>query len=119
MRRLQTVAMTMSPLLVEIIQQSVNEHVDLNIVARFDNRNFIEHLRAASPELVLVGLCPGETDEVGRRLLSVVPQARVILFSSDARHAYLHEMVPRRTALIEVSPPALIKAMRGPRRRSE
>jgi DNA-binding NarL/FixJ family response regulator len=110
----------MSPLLIDIIEQSVTGHVALDIVAHLEARNLIEErLRVMKPDLVLVGLYPGEADEIGRSLLSLVPVARVIVFSSDARHAYLHEMQAHRVTLIDVSPPALIEAIRGLRPGSE
>jgi DNA-binding NarL/FixJ family response regulator len=113
MAGIRTVVVTMSSLFVDIIEQSVTEQIALDIVARFEARDLEEHLRVINPDLVLVGLRPGEADEIGRSLLEVVPVARVIVFSSDARHAYLHEMIPHRATLIDVSPAALIEAIRG------
>jgi hypothetical protein len=114
MAGIRTVVVTMSPLLSDIVEQSVIGHVVLDIVARLDLRNLIEErLQRLNPELVLIGLQPDETDEIGRALLSLVPTARVIAFSSDARHAYLHLMVAHRVTLFNVAPPLLIEAIRG------
>jgi DNA-binding NarL/FixJ family response regulator len=113
MAGIRTVVVTMSPLLTDIIEQSITGHVDLDVVARFGARDFLEkRLPEISPELVLLGLRAGEADEIGRYLLSLVPVARVIAFSGDARHAYLHEMRAHRATLINVSPSELIEAIR-------
>jgi hypothetical protein len=111
MAGIRTVVVTMSPLFVDIIEQSVTGHIALDIVARFEARDFEESIRVINPDLVLVGLRPGEADQIGLILIQMVPTARVIVFSSDARHAYLHEMIPHRTTMIDVSPPTLIEAI--------
>jgi chemotaxis response regulator CheB len=114
MAGIRTVVVTMSPLLTDLIEQSLTGYVALDVVAHFASRgSFEEQLRVMGPDLVLVGLSPGEADEIGRSLLSLVPVATVIAFSSDARHAYLHVMRAHRAMLIDVSPPALIEAIRG------
>ena len=63
---------------------------------------------------MLVGLRASETDAVALSVLALLPAAKVIAFSGDARQAYVHEMRPHRAALIDVSPQALIDAIRGP-----
>lgn len=89
-------------------------HVVLDVLARLDTRDFLdERLQTINPDLILVGLRPGEADEIGGPLLSLLPAARVIAFSSDARHAYVHEMRAHHVMLNDVSPPALIEAIRG------
>jgi hypothetical protein len=102
----------MSRLLEDIIEKSVAGCLTLDVVARFDSREFLEEtLRTISPDLILVGLRPGESDEVARSLLALAPLAKVIAMSSDARHGYVHEMRPHRTALIEISRQILIRTI--------
>jgi hypothetical protein len=104
----------MTPLLTDIIEQLLTEHVALDVVARFDVRDLLEErLQVFAPDLIFVGLRPGEADEIGRGLLSLAPAAKVIAFSNDARHGYVHEMRPHRAALIDISPQALIEAIDG------
>jgi chemotaxis response regulator CheB len=111
---IRTVVVTMPPLLTEIIEHSLIGRIVLHVVARFDNRDFSkETLRGMRPDLVLIGLRPGESDTVGRSLLALVPAAKVIAFSSDARHGYIHEMRAHRAAIINISPQALIEAILG------
>jgi DNA-binding NarL/FixJ family response regulator len=114
MAGIRTVVVTISPLLADIIEQSITGQVVLDVLARLDTRDFLDkRLQTINPDLILVGLRPGEPDEIGSSLLSLLPAARVIVFSSDARHAYVHEMLAHHFTLINVSPPALIEAIRG------
>jgi DNA-binding NarL/FixJ family response regulator len=102
-------------LLADIIKQLVAGEIRLDVVARFDKRALLwEKLPEIAPDLVLVGLRSQETDRICRSLLHLLPIAKVIAFSSDARKAYIHEMRPHRAALIDVSAQALIGAIRGP-----
>jgi len=102
----------MAPLLTDIIEHSLIGHIALHVVARFDNRDFSEEtLRSVRPDLVLIGLRPGESDAVGRSLLALIPAAKVIAFSSDARHGYIHQMRAHRAVIINISPQTLIKGI--------
>jgi chemotaxis response regulator CheB len=106
----------MPPLLTDIIEHLLIGHLALRVVARFNNRDFSkESLRGVHPDLVLIGLHPGESDAIGRSLLTLIPAAKVIAFSSDARHGYVHEMRAHRAAIINISPQALIKGILGRR----
>ena len=105
----------MSPLLTEIVEESVRLHAELDVVARFDTREFPEEkLRETSPDLILIGLHPGEADQVARHLLAIVPLAKVIAFSSNASRGYIHEMRPRRSEFVDISPEALIEELLRP-----
>jgi hypothetical protein len=92
----------------------------INVVARFNTRDSLnEKLPQIGPDLVLIGLRILETDEIGRSLLTLLPMAKIIAFSSDARQVYLHEMRAHRTPIEDVSARALIAAIRGPGPNSE
>ena len=65
------------------------------------------------PDLVLIGLGRLEGDEIGLSLVRLLPNAKVIAFSSDGRNAFTHRMQPQRTALLDVSPQMLIDAISG------
>jgi hypothetical protein len=104
---------TLSPLLADIIERLVAGPIALDVVARFDNRDLLKDKRLEiGPDLVFVGLRLRETDRIGRWLLKLLPMAKVIAFSSDVRHAYIHEMRAPRTAIIDVSGRALIEVIR-------
>ena len=101
---IRTVLTTMSPLFSDILVQQIGGHVDLDIVAKIDTRDRLEErLRAIGPDLVLIGLYHGEADEIAHSLLAAAPVAKVIAFSTDGRHAYVHERGGHCTALIAQS----------------
>jgi DNA-binding NarL/FixJ family response regulator len=109
---IRTVIVTMSPMLSNIITALVTDHATLDVVAEFGTRAEAENqLPAIAPDLILVGLRSGETDLIGRTLLALVPFAKVLAFSTDARDAYLHEMRAHREELTDVSPQGLIDAV--------
>jgi DNA-binding NarL/FixJ family response regulator len=98
----------------DIVEQLVIDDVELDIVGRFDNRERIEDiLRVASPELVLIGLSPDESGVTGLFFLTVVPDAKVIAFSSDGRSAYVSQRGASWTHLPDVSPDAITSVIRS------
>jgi DNA-binding NarL/FixJ family response regulator len=112
---IRTVLVTVSPLLAGIIEQAVSRHGTFDVVARFDSRDFAaQKLRETSPDLILVGLRPGEPDEVAHSLLILYPLAKVIALSTDGDRGYVHEMRPSRTVLVDLSLQALIKQLLTP-----
>ena len=105
----------MSPFLTDLIQQVLSGHLMLDVVTKLDTRDFLEQrLRLSTPDLVLIGLFFSETDAVAVSILALLPGAQVIAFSGDGHHAYVHQMLPHRTALLDVSPQALLDAIRHP-----
>jgi chemotaxis response regulator CheB len=105
---------TLSPLLSDIITQAVQPDIDLEVVADFNSREWPdEQLRLMDPELILIGLKVGETDAIAATLLGVAPAAKVIAFSADCHHAYLHEMRPYQKMLIDVTPTVLAEVILG------
>jgi DNA-binding NarL/FixJ family response regulator len=111
---IRTVLTTISPLFSDILEQLIGGHVDLDIVAKIDTRDRLEEgLRAIGPDLVLIGLYHGEADEIAHSLLAAAQLPKVIAFSTDGRHAYVHERPAHRTALIDVTPDGLVKAISG------
>jgi hypothetical protein len=85
------------------------------VVAQIHGRGSLEErLGLIDPELVLIGLHVGETDAITATVLAAAPAAKVIAFSADCRHAYLHEMRAYQATLIDVTPSALAEAILGP-----
>ena len=111
---LRGVFVTVSTLLTDVIKEMVSSRVTFDVVAEFCDRESLGlRLPALAPDIVLIGLFPGETDAIGPTLLKFVPGAKVIAVSSDGRQAYLHEMRKRRAQLFDFSPSALIAAILG------
>ena len=99
---------TMSPMLRDLVTELMAEHVNLDLVGELDTRDGLEeNLQALVPDLIVIGLGRGEGDEIGLSLVTFLPNAKVIAFSSDVRHAFFHRMQPQRTVLLDVSPQTL------------
>ena len=111
---IRTALVALSPLLSDIITQAIKPEIELEVVAEFHSGDLLkEQLRLIAPELILIGLQAGDTDAIAAIALAVAPAAKVIAFSADCRHAYLHEMRPYQMMLIEVTPAALAGAILG------
>jgi len=110
----RTVFVTLSPLLSDIISESVGARLGLSLVGHIQDRDRLdETLSALAPDIVFVGLRAGESDDIGLSVLRVVPAARMLAISSDGRNAYLHEMRPIRIKLANFSAISLANAIIG------
>ena len=114
MAGLRVVAVTMSPLLRDVVTALLTDHVTVDVVAAFDTRAEGERrLEDIDPNLILIGLQPGESDEIASRLLTRLPGAKVVAFSHDGRNVCVHEMRRHRQLLPGVSPQAVVEAILG------
>jgi DNA-binding NarL/FixJ family response regulator len=112
---IRTALVSLSPLLSDIITQAIKREIELDVVAQISGRGSLEQqLRLIDPDLILIGLRVGETDAIAATALAAAPAAKVIAFSADCRHAYLHEMRACQSTLINVTPAALAEAILGP-----
>jgi DNA-binding NarL/FixJ family response regulator len=111
---IRTVTITMAPLFRDLVTVLLAGHCSIDLVAEIDNRIAIEQrLQALAPELVLIGLGAGEGDEIGSTLAGSVPGARLIAFSSDNRHAFVHQLHRPRSVLLDFSSQQLVDAALG------
>jgi DNA-binding NarL/FixJ family response regulator len=109
---IRTALVSLSPLFSDIITKAVEPEIELDVVAQIHGRGSLEErLGLIDPELVLIGLHVGETDAITATVLAAAPAAKVIAFSADCRHAYLHEMRAYQATLIDVTPAALAEAI--------
>jgi len=109
---MRLVIVTLPSLLRDIITALVDNVAAVTIVAQLDSRaDAAAKLASISPDLILVGLRSGETDDVGREFAAQNPAAKVIAISSDGNNAYVHEMPEHRTVLRAVSPQALVAVL--------
>jgi DNA-binding NarL/FixJ family response regulator len=109
---IRTALVTLSPLLSDIITQAVEAEIRLEVVAQVHSRDSLEErLSLIAPDLILIGLRVGETDAIAAAVLVAAPAAKVIAFSADSRHAYLHEMRAYQTTLINLTPAVLVEAI--------
>jgi chemotaxis response regulator CheB len=112
--RLRCVFVTIPPLLSAIISETLSRRIDLQLLGEIEERDALaERLEALSPDLAVVGLAPGESDQMGALLLSHLPKARIILIASGADYACLYEMRSHREVLFDFSPDTLLTAILG------
>jgi DNA-binding NarL/FixJ family response regulator len=109
----RTVFVTIPPLLSEILAAVASEGVQLKLIAQIERDALMDQLPALAPDIVLIGLHRGETDEIGAIVLKLVPGAKVLVLSNDVHDAYLHEMCPHRTVFKNFSPAHLLAALEG------
>jgi hypothetical protein len=111
---IRTVSVTMLPIFRDLVAELMAGHRNLNVVEVLDTRDGLEdRLRAIQPDLVLIGLGRNERDDIGLPLVRLLPNAKVIAFSRDGRHAFVHRMHPQRTALLDLSAQVLIDVIVG------
>jgi DNA-binding NarL/FixJ family response regulator len=104
----------MSPMFRDLITGLMVGQRSLDVVDELDTRDGLEEkLTAIAPDLILIGLGKKEADDVGLLLARLLPNAKVIAFSSDGRRAFVHRMQPQRTVLLDVSPQMIIDAILG------
>jgi DNA-binding NarL/FixJ family response regulator len=98
----------------DLVTALIAGHRKLDVIAALDTRDAIEQrLQALAPQLVLIGLGSGEADEIGPAVSGFVPDAKVIAFSSDGRHAFVHQLHQPRRVLLDISSQQLVDAVLG------
>jgi hypothetical protein len=114
-QQLLCVFVSISPLLSALVEKAISRRVELQSVERIDAREGLPgRLEALNPGIVVVGLNPGESDEIGASLLAQVPRAKIVLISGGGDYAYVYEMRPHRGVLFDFSPDALAAAIFEP-----
>jgi DNA-binding NarL/FixJ family response regulator len=109
---IRTFVVTVSPLLSELVIEMLRPHLGLDIVAVVSTRDGLtEKLRAAAPQLVVLGLMRAETNHCVKVVLRAMPSLQVLVLAQDGQRAWLYEMRPRRMAVTDLSAPALIRLL--------
>ena len=113
MAGVRTVVVTLSPFLADLVTNVLRPHLRLDVIGVMQSRERLaEKLRELQPQLVLLGLESGEKDSCARPLLAVMPSSGLILvLEKNGQHAWLYRLRPHRTALVNVSMPALTGAL--------
>jgi DNA-binding NarL/FixJ family response regulator len=101
-------------MLSDIITDIVTSQADMEIVGSVaDARALAATVAEVDADVVVVGLPDAELPAQYASLLGARPQTRLLGVSGDGRRAFLYELRPHRTALGEVSPQALVEAIRA------
>jgi DNA-binding NarL/FixJ family response regulator len=111
MAAVRTAMIGMSPMFRDIVKRSVARQVTLEVILEMKAHESLDRLKHFAPELVLICLNPASRDDIGEKILRILPCARVIAFSRDKRDGYLYETRPSRATLSDISPETLIKAI--------
>lgn len=112
LQRLQCVFVSISPLLSTLVAEAISRRGELRLLAQFDERDGLaQRLEKLNPQMVVVGLGPGESDEIGAALLAHIPHAKILLISAGGEYAYVYEMRPHRGVLFDFSPDMLAAAI--------
>jgi DNA-binding NarL/FixJ family response regulator len=105
----RAIFVTILPLLADIIFAVVCEELHLELIGQFHDRDALaDRLPALAPDLVVIGLRPGEADQIGAFTLELVPAAKVLVLSHDGRGAYLYDTQRGRIVLQDFSPATLL-----------
>ena len=104
----------MPPMLRDIVSETVAREPDMTVVGHADVREMLSGaLPATDADIVIIGESTREGDVDPLPLLFARPQICVLVLSENGRRAVMHDLWPRRTALVDVSPQALVDAIRG------
>lgn len=100
---------TVPPLICAIITNALTRRVEVQLLAEWESREHLaERLATLTPDLVVVGLGPGESDALATQLLESNPLGKVLLTSSRGDSATVYEMRPHRSVLSDFSPDTLL-----------
>jgi DNA-binding NarL/FixJ family response regulator len=113
LRRTRILLVEMPQILCDIIAAAVSGQGDLEMVGRLDNRRAIlSKTSDTEADVVVIGLADSDLPQECLSLFEALPHVRVIGVAADGRRAFLYELRPLRTALGELSPDALVQAIR-------
>jgi hypothetical protein len=100
-------------MLSDLIKRLAPGRVELDVVAELTKRRALaRQLQQLRPELVVIGLHRTESEAMITKLLPLLPKAKFILFSYDARIVTGYELRLIKTELSNLSPDALIAFIR-------
>ena len=110
--RVRTLAVTISPLLANLMTDVLQPRLALDLVGVLASRAALaETLRTLTPELVIFGLLADETDAVAHPFLAVLPSAVILVLSDDGKSAWLLQRRRRRLVLYDLSLAVLAEAL--------
>jgi DNA-binding NarL/FixJ family response regulator len=111
LKRIRIALADMRPMLREIVRDNVARQPDMAIVGDYDKQN--EFLEAATEvDVAIIGARELSDSDFARHLLRASLAAKVLAIAANGHSAMLWELRPHQLLLGEVSPQALIQAIR-------
>jgi DNA-binding NarL/FixJ family response regulator len=112
MATMRTVLVGLSPMLRDIVHECVLRHFNTEIVGELSSDD-LATVRGMMPDLVIVSLLTDESDDIGIRLLEIVPKAKILVLSPDKRKAVVSKMRIHSLAISDFSAEELVAAIRS------
>jgi len=111
---IRLVLATMPPLLGEIVRETLASQGDIEILAEVaDPEQILSVVRRTGASVAVVGIAPSDsTALLVHELLADQPWLHVVTLTSDARTAVVHSLQPCAAAFSDLSPKALLDAIR-------
>jgi hypothetical protein len=106
------VLVAMPRMLRDIVADSVAREPDMEIYDAADPRELAAISDETDARLAITSLRDPTLPEAWRRLLLDRPEIKVLAIEDEGRTAFLYELQPRRTALGQLTPEALVAAIR-------
>jgi hypothetical protein len=109
----------MTRMMVDIVKASIAHYDDIDVVGEVSKGygggldGLIEAAGTTGADVILISSASEDISDYGT-LLYQQPRLKILTISADGRNGFLHELVPKITALGEVSPDVLVAAIRSP-----
>jgi DNA-binding NarL/FixJ family response regulator len=104
----------MSNMLTSIITAALQQVPDIVIAGVANERTDLSHhIRANRAESVIMQMADPGSFELIRPLLLSFPTLKIIGITGDGQNAFVHELYPRSTQLVELSAATLLAALQA------
>ena len=114
MTPIRLVLASMPPLLREIVRETLAGQHDIEILAEVSRPDdILPAVRRTGASVAVLGTSLGDATSLVRELLTSHPWLHVVTLTSDARTAVVHSLQPRVSAIADISPQALVDAIRA------
>lgn len=108
---------TMPPLLGDIIRETLGRHADVEVAADVLTRTeIVAAVSDTRAHVAILGVAPNDWPAVSPllgELFATNPRLTIIAIASDGRSGYVYQLQPRTVAIDDVSPTALVEAIRA------
>ena len=108
---------TMPPLLGDIIRATLGRQADVEVAAEVGvHTEIVSAVSDTNAHVAILGIAPDGWSTLSQllgELLGHHPRLTIIAIASDGRSGYVYRLLPRTTAIDDVSPSSLVQAIRA------